>query len=321
MTTDGHILITGGAGFLGSHLAAYALSQGSHVTVMDDLSTGELRNIEKIRHHPHFRFLYTDVREEQHWTGPLDVIFNLASPASPPVYSADKIGCLTTNALGAHTVAQLAHVTGARLVQASTSEVYGDPLEHPQRETYLGNVNPVGPRSCYDEGKRYAEAYLTAHREEYGTDTGIVRIFNTYGPHMSPYDGRVISNLIHQALSGESLTVYGNGTQTRSFCYVDDLIRALWAMGESHHPGPINIGNPDEYTVGEIALEILHATGSSSGIEYRPLPPEDPTRRKPDITRAREVLNWFPETPLHVGLARTIEWHREVISRSQASKG
>lgn len=321
MNSPRHVVITGGAGFLGSHLASRALASGVRVTVVDNLSTGNLGNLRSQLDDRNLDFIQADVQDEKITSiggrGPIDVIFNLASPASPPVYSDARVNCLLTNALGVRNVATLAHKHGARLVQASTSEVYGDPEEHPQTERYLGNVNPVGPRSCYDEGKRYAEAYLAAHRHEQGTNTGIVRIFNTYGPNMSPHDGRVISGFVHQALTGEPLTVYGDGSQTRSFCYVSDLVEAIWKMGEIDHPGPINIGNPGEYTILDLARTVLDLTGSDSPIEYLPLPAEDPTRRRPDIARAGDVLGWRPTVNLREGLRRTIEWHLEMIEEGK----
>lgn len=318
----GQIVIAGGAGFLGSHLADYALREGYDVVVYDNLDTGSLSNIGHLfgSRSPGFTFIHGDVREPIEVSGPVSVVFNLASPASPPVYSADRLGCLQTNSVGAHHAAEFAMAKGARLVQASTSEVYGDPLAHPQVETDWGNVNPVGARSCYDEGKRYAEAFLAAARHEYGLDVGIARIFNTYGPRMHPEDGRVVSGFVRQALAGEPLTVYGDGTQTRSFCYVSDLVRGLWAMGQAlGEMGPINLGNPEERTIGDMAVIVRDLVGSSSEIVYEPLPSDDPTRRRPDITRAGELLHWGPEVPLEDGLREVVEWQASLAVAKEGS--
>lgn len=306
-------VITGGAGFLGSHLTDLILDQGHQVVVLDNLDTGRALNLRHRVGHPHLTFAHADVKQAITLDGPVDIVFNLASPASPPVYSAHRVNCLLTNALGVYQAARLALAKGARIVQASTSEVYGDPLNHPQLETDWGNVNPVGERSCYDEGKRYGEAMLMALRHEEGLNSGIVRIFNTYGPRMHPFDGRVISGFVRQALAGEPLTVYGDGSQTRSFCYVSDLVRGLWLMGNSTHPGPVNLGNPLEFSVLEMAGIIRSLTGSSSPIVHLPLPSDDPTRRRPAIGRAREALGWEPVIGMEEGLRNVIDWQRELL--------
>ena len=305
-------VITGGAGFLGGHLTDLILSQGHEVVAIDDLSTGSPENISHHLDNPAFSFREADVQQPLEVEGPVDIVFHLASPASPPVYSADRVNCLLTNSLGVYHAALLAQDQGARIVQASTSEVYGDPLHHPQVETDWGNVNPVGERSCYDEGKRYGEALLTALRLERGLNAGIVRIFNTYGPRMHPHDGRVISGFIRQALAGEALTVFGDGLQTRSFCYVSDLVRGLWLMGNSRHPGPINLGNPLEHTILDMAHYIRDLTGSTSEIVHQPLPSDDPTRRRPDIARAKKILDWEPTVGLEAGLQQVITWQRQL---------
>lgn len=307
-------VITGGAGFLGSHLCDLIMSQGHEVTVIDDLSTGSLENISQHLDDPRFSFIQADVREPLQVDGPVDIVFSLASPASPPVYSAARVDCMLTNSLGVLHAATLALEHGARLVQASTSEVYGDPLHHPQVESDWGNVNPIGERSCYDEGKRYAEALLTSMRHERQLNSGIVRIFNTYGPRMHPHDGRVISGFIRQAIHGEPLTVFGDGSQTRSFCYVSDLVRGLWLMGNSDHPGPVNLGNPLEHSVLEMAHYIRDLTSSTSGIVHEELPSDDPTRRRPQITLAKEVLGWEPTVGLEEGLQKVIGWQRSIFA-------
>lgn len=306
-----NILIAGGAGFIGSHLAEAHLSLGDHVVVVDNLSTGNTRNLGNLTKSENLDFCLADVRQELNGVPDLDVIYNLASPASPPAYQAGRTKCLQTNSIGVQNLAELAHSHQARLVQASTSEVYGSPLVHPQKEDYWGNVNPIGDRSCYDEGKRYAEAYLMAHKHEHDTNVGIVRIFNTYGPHMSPYDGRVISNFIRQSLQGEDMTIYGDGTQTRSFCFVSDLVRGLMLMGESTATGPVNLGNPTERTVLDAAEVIIKLTNSTSRVVKKPLPSDDPVKRKPDISAAQEILGWSPETPFIDGVRETIRWFNQ----------
>jgi dTDP-glucose 4,6-dehydratase len=303
------ILVTGGAGFLGSHLCDSLIGRGDSVVCIDDLSSGKRANIEHLEGSPRFEFIEASVVKPFDLDGRFHGVVHLASPASPPVYLAHPIFTLRTGSEGTRHAVEFAHTKGARFVLASTSEVYGDPLVHPQTENYWGNVNPAGPRSVYDEAKRYAEALTMAYRTALAANTGIVRIFNTYGPRMSPDDGRVVSNFIDQAIHSTPLTVFGDGSQTRSLCYVDDLVRGLEAMLDSTEPGPINLGNPTELTVLEIAELVRDLVGSSSIIEHHPLPQDDPTRRRPDITKARELLSWSPKVPVRVGITRTIEWH------------
>jgi UDP-glucuronate decarboxylase len=298
---------------LGSHLADRLLADGYDVIGVDNLFTGSKRNLEHLRDHPRFEFVRHDV------TFPLylevDLIFNLACPASPYWYQKDPVQTLKTSVHGAINMLGLAKRTGATIVQASTSEVYGDPAVSPQPESYWGNVNPIGPRSCYDEGKRAAETLFHDYRRQHGVDARIARIFNTYGPRMAANDGRVVSNFVVQALQGEALTIYGDGSQTRSFCFVDDLIEGLVRLGtlESAPDGPINLGNEREVTIAEIADLVLAMTGSSRGVERLPLPQDDPVRRRPDTARAREILGWEATVPLEVGLPSTIEYFRSVL--------
>lgn len=304
------VVVTGGAGFLGSHLCDALINRGDEVICVDNLASGSRDNIRHLEPSPQFLFSLHDIRYPIDVQGPVDVVANLASLASPPGYLRRPIFTLTTGADGTRNALDLARRKGARFVQASTSEVYGDPSVHPQVEEYWGNVNPVGPRSVYDEAKRYAEALITAYRKAYRVNTGIFRIFNTYGPRMHPDDGRVVTNFIKQALNDQPLTVYGDGSQTRSLCYVDDLIRGIVAMIDSTATGPINLGNPHEVTIRQIAEIVLELTDSTATITTKPLPVDDPTRRRPDITRAVAQLNWSPSVTLSDGLARTIEWHR-----------
>jgi dTDP-glucose 4,6-dehydratase len=313
------VLVTGGAGFLGSHLCDRLVTRGDNVVCLDDLSTGLLRNIEHLIDTPRFTFIEGTVLAPIDIAAKFDGVIHLASPASPPVYLARPIFTLRTGSEGTLNALEFACAKNARFVLASTSEVYGDPQIHPQAESYWGNVNPAGPRSVYDEAKRYAEALTTAFRTAHGADTGIVRIFNTYGPRMRPDDGRVVSSFIDQALRDAPLTVFGDGSQTRSLCYVDDLVRGLVLMLDSDEPGPINLGNPDELTVGEIAELIRELAGSSSQIELHPLPQDDPTRRKPDITLARARLGWSPQIAVRDGILRTIDWHSEELREELAS--
>ncbi|AHC27484.1 MULTISPECIES: UDP-glucuronic acid decarboxylase family protein [Mycobacteriaceae] len=313
------ILVTGGAGFLGSNLCTVLVGRGDTVFCIDDLSTGRRANLEHLFTSPQFTFIEDTVLEPISLTESVDGVVHLASPASPPAYLERPIFTLRTGSEGTRNALDFALAQSARFVLASTSEVYGDPLVHPQSEDYWGNVNPLGPRSVYDEAKRYAESLTTAYRTSHGVDTGIVRIFNTYGPGMRSDDGRVVTNFIDQALRCAPLTVFGDGSQTRSLCYVDDLVRGLVAMLDSHEQGPINLGNPTELTVHQIADLVAELVGSSSEIERHPLPEDDPTRRKPDITRARQVLGWNPEVDLRDGLARTIEWHIATMQEIRAS--
>ncbi|MEX6506189.1 UDP-glucuronic acid decarboxylase family protein [Jiella sp. M17.18] len=304
------ILVAGGAGFLGSHLCELLVGQGHHVTCVDNLATGSLRNVKALTGSNRFVILKQDICDPLPEGFMVDEIYNLACAASPPHYQADPVGTMMTCVVGTNNLLALAERCDARFLQASTSEVYGDPEQHPQREDYWGHVNPTGPRACYDEGKRAAETlcfdYLRAGR----ADVRVVRIFNTYGPRMRPDDGRIISNLVCQALSGEPLTIYGTGEQTRSFCYVSDLVRGLvQMMGAKDNPGgPVNFGNPGEFTINELAELVLKITGSTSELTLHPLPVDDPQRRRPDISRARELFGWQPEIPLVEGLRPTIDW-------------
>ena len=301
------VVVTGGAGFLGSHLCEALVLRGDTVVCVDDLSTGSLENIEHLSRLGCV-FIRADVTQSFEVDGPVDAVAHLASPASPPDYLRRPLETLAAGSRGTENALDLAARYGARFVLASTSEVYGDPLVHPQGEEYWGNVNPIGPRSVYDEAKRFAEALTVARRRAACANTGIVRIFNTYGPRMRPHDGRVVSSLIVQALAGEPLTVYGSGNQTRSFCYADDLVRGLMAMIDSAEPGPVNLGNPQERTIRELAELVREITGSRSPVEFRPLPQDDPTRRRPDISRARAVLGWSPQIAIEEGLRRTVQW-------------
>jgi dTDP-glucose 4,6-dehydratase len=304
------VLITGVAGFLGSHLADRFLAEGYAVVGMDNLITGSRRNIGHLVAHPRFEFIEHDVNRHIIVDGNLAGVLHFASPASPIDYLKYPIQTLKVGSLGTHNTLGLAKAKGARYFLASTSEVYGDPLEHPQRETYWGNVNPIGPRGVYDEAKRFAEAMTMAYHRTHGLDVRIARIFNTFGPAMRPHDGRVVSNFIRQALEGEPLTVYGDGSQTRSFCYVSDQIEGLYRLYISDASAPVNIGNPDELRVLDLAERVLGLAASSSPIVFRPLPQDDPQVRKPDITRARELLNWEPQVALDEGLLNTISYFR-----------
>ncbi len=304
----GRVVLTGGAGFLGSHICRRLLEAGDEVIVLDNLITGSLDNVADLTSNPSFTFVNHDVSNYIDVAGPVDAVLHFASPASPRDYLEHPIKTLKVGSLGTHNTLGLAKDKGARYFLASTSEVYGDPLEHPQKETYWGHVNPIGPRGVYDEAKRFAEAMTMAYHRAHGVDVRIVRIFNTYGERMRPLDGRVVSNFIVQGLAGKPLTVYGDGTQTRSFCYVDDEVRGLLALLDSDYVGPVNIGNPDEFTVLDLAKIVLEATGSSSEIVFEDLPVDDPTQRRPDITLAREVLGWQPTIDVRTGVARTVEW-------------
>jgi len=301
------VLVTGAAGFLGSHLTDRLLSQGDSVVGVDNLSTGNYENITHLTGDRRFRFEQRDICQPFD-PGPVDYVFNLASPASPPEYLRLAIETLRVGSVGVENALEIAAKYGAGFLHASTSECYGDPLQHPQTEAYWGNVNPVGPRSVYDEAKRYAEALVMAYHRYRGVDTHLVRIFNTYGPRLHPSDGRVISNLLMQALRGEPLTIYGDGKQTRSFCYVDDLIEGILRLSRSNEHLPVNIGNPTEFTILECAQTILEVTGSKSELRFEPLPQDDPTRRRPDITKARALLGWEPQISLKEGLVKSLEF-------------
>lgn len=306
-------LVTGGAGFLGSHLCEYLLAKGHQVIAMDNLITGTIANIEHLQCE-RFRFVKHDVTEYIYVAGKIDYVLHFASPASPLDYLQLPIQTLKVGALGTHKALGLAKEKGARFLLASTSEVYGDPLVHPQSEDYWGNVNPVGPRGVYDEAKRFAEALTMAYHRYHGVDTRIARIFNTYGPRMRPHDGRAIPTFIPQALRGEPITVFGDGSQTRSFCYVSDQIEGLYRLLMSDCVDPLNIGNPQELTVMELAETILRLTGSKSHIVRKPLPVDDPRVRQPDITKARQVLGWEPKIGLEEGLRLTIEWFKKRLA-------
>lgn len=306
------VLITGAAGFLGSHLCDRFIAEGYHVIGMDNLITGNLNNIEHLFHLERFEFYNHDVSKFVHVSGELDYILHFASPASPIDYLKIPIQTLKVGSLGVHNCLGLAKAKNARILIASTSEVYGDPLVHPQREDYWGNVNPVGPRGVYDEAKRFQEAITMAYHTFHGLETRIVRIFNTYGPRMRLNDGRVLPAFIGQALRGEDLTVFGDGFQTRSFCYVDDLVEGIYRLLLSDYAYPVNVGNPDEITIQEFAEEIIKLTGTDQKIVNKPLPKDDPTRRQPDITKAKELLKWEPKVSRQKGLAITYNYFRSL---------
>ena len=307
------VVVTGGAGFLGSHISTALLDRGDEVVAVDNLSTGRVQNIEHLFGHDGFQFVRHDVSEYLWVPGEVDAVLHFASPASPRDYLEMPIQTLKVGSLGTHNGLGLAKDKGARFLLASTSEVYGDPQVHPQTEDYWGHVNPVGPRGVYDEAKRFAEAISMAYARTHGMAVRIVRIFNTYGPRLRSQDGRVVSNFIDQALKGEPLTIYGDGSQTRSFCYVDDEVRGFLALLDSDLEGPCNIGNPDEFTVRELADLVIEITGSSSEIVHEELPVDDPAKRRPDITRARTELGWEPQVQLREGIERTVAWFREEL--------
>ncbi len=306
------VVVTGGAGFLGSHLCEALLDRGDQVVCLDNFLTGNPGNVAHLMGRKGFRILDCDVTDFVHVPGKVDLVLHFASPASPVDYLKLPIHTLKVGAVGTWHALGLAKEKGARFVLASTSEVYGDPQVHPQPEDYWGHVNPIGPRGVYDEGKRYGEALSTAYRLSEGVDSGIVRIFNTYGPRMRPHDGRAIPTFIRQALLGEPLTVAGDGSQTRSVCYVDDLVRGILAFASTGHPGPVNLGNPAEMSVRRIAEDVVAATGSRSEITFVDLPVDDPKVRQPDTTRARELLGWHPQVAWEDGLELTVRWFREV---------
>jgi UDP-glucuronate decarboxylase len=310
------VLVTGGAGFLGSHLVDALVERGNHVIAADNLTTGDPLNLSHFRGNENFHFMLHDVVDPINVE--VDQIFNLACPASPIHYQHDAIKTAKTSALGALNLLDLAIRNQARIFQASTSEVYGDPLVHPQKETHWGNVNPVGIRSCYDEGKRFAETVFFDYWRRYNVEIKVGRIFNTYGPRMHPHDGRVVSNFIVQALAGQPLTIYGTGQQTRSFCYVDDLVDAILGLMDTSVDvtGPMNIGNPNEFTMQQLAEMVVELTGAKSKIEYRPLPQDDPKQRCPDITMARDTMDWAPKVQLREGLAKTIAYFEERLRQN-----
>ena len=307
-------LVTGGAGFLGSHLCDRLLAEGHSVIALDNLYTGSERNIAHLRERDDFEFVLHDLVEPIRLD--VDWVFNLACPASPVHYQYNPVKTVKTSVMGTLNMLGLAKRTGARILQASTSEVYGDPTEHPQREEYWGHVNPIGPRSCYDEGKRVAETLMMDYHRQHKIDIRIIRIFNTYGPRMAEGDGRVISNFVVQALRGETLTVYGDGTQTRSFCYVDDLISGMVALMKYAEPNahePVNVGSQDERSMLDVVNTLGEILGRKMDVKFDPLPHDDPVRRKPDITRAKQRLGWSPQTSLHDGLSRTVEYFKSIV--------
>ncbi len=307
------VLITGAAGFLGSHLTDRFIRDGHHVVGLDNFITGNPDNIAHLMGNERYEFIRHNISTYTYVAGPLDGVLHFASPASPVDYLEHPIATLKVGALGTHNALGLARAKNARFFLASTSEVYGDPLVHPQTEAYWGNVNPVGPRGCYDEAKRFAEAMTMAYHRYHGVDTRIVRIFNTYGPRMRPRDGRVVSNFIVQALTGEPLTIYGDGSQTRSFCYVSDEIEGIYRLFMLGDSEPTNVGNPNEFTVRQLAELVVELTGTASKIETRPLPTDDPKVRQPDISRARSLLGWEPTVSLRDGVQRTIEYFKSVL--------
>jgi UDP-glucuronate decarboxylase len=307
------ILVTGGAGFLGSHLCDRLVAQGHHVLCVDNYFTGSKKNVEHLLSNPNFEIIRQDICIPLYVE--VDEIYNLACPASPYYYQLDPIQTMKTSVIGAFNMLGLAKRTGARILQASTSECYGDPEVHPQPETYWGNVNPIGIRSCYDEGKRAAETLFMDYHRKHGVDTRIMRIFNTYGPRMNPNDGRVVSNFIVQALRGEDITMYGNGTQTRSFCYFEDNLDGMMALMayDGKLPTPVNIGNPGEFSMLELAEKVIQMTGTTSKIVFQDLPQDDPKQRKPDIAKAKELLDWQPTIRLEEGLQKTIDYFHNIV--------
>jgi dTDP-glucose 4,6-dehydratase len=317
--TPRRVLVTGGAGFLGSHLCDALLAEGCSVLAVDNLLTGRIANLDHLRHEPRFEFLEADVCESFD-PGPVDLVLHFASPASPIDYSVHGIPTLRVGSQGTFNTLEIARRHNARFLFASTSECYGDPLEHPQKESYWGHVNPVGPRSVYDEAKRFSEAVTMAYRRYHNVNTGIVRIFNTYGPRMQINDGRVVPNFMKQALLGQDLTVYGDGSQTRSFCYVSDEIDGILRLARSSEPMPVNIGNPDEFTILECAHRVLEVTDSKSNIVYQELPADDPKQRCPDISKAKALLGWEPKIDLITGLTKSLEYFRSVVERPAPSR-
>jgi len=312
-----NIIVTGGAGFLGSHLCEYLIKKGEKVICIDNLFTGNLKNLENIKDHPNFEFIQHDIIDPIFFEGrEIDQIYNLACPASPIQYQINPVRTIKANTIGVINVLGIAKKHKARIFQASTSEVYGDPLEHPQTESYRGNVNTIGERACYDEGKRVAETLFFDYHREHGVEIRVARIFNTYGPRMYENDGRVVSNFIVQALNNKPITIYGTGEQTRSFCYVDDLIEAIYRiMNKENITGPINIGNPDEFTMIKLADKVIKITGSKSKIVFEKLPSDDPKKRKPDISLAKEIIEWEPKVNLDEGLVQTVKYFKKVLNK------
>ncbi len=311
------IIVTGGAGFIGSHLIKRLLDRGDTVICVDNFFTGQRKNIEQFLHNPNFSLIEHDIVHPLEGVE-ADQIYNLACPASPVHYQFNPIKTVKTSTIGMINMLGLAKRCGARILQASTSEVYGDPHEHPQKETYWGNVNTIGPRSCYDEGKRVAETLCMDYHREHGLDIRIIRIFNTYGPNMHPEDGRVVSNFIVEALANKPITIYGDGTQTRSFCYVDDLVNGIMAMmDQDGFIGPVNLGNPTEFSMKELAEKVIALTGTKSEITTMPLPQDDPKQRQPDISVAKEKLDWEPTINLEEGLKKTIEYFKSLLTQSK----
>jgi len=310
------VLVAGGAGFVGSHLVEALLNNGDRVICVDNFVTGSRKNVAPWLHNANFELIEHDVNERINLEDEVNEVYNLACPASPVHYQKDPVFTLSTSVIGTKNLLEFAKERGARFLQASTSEVYGDPLEHPQKETYWGNVNPIGVRACYDEGKRAAETFCSDFRRKKEVDASIVRIFNTYGPRMAMNDGRVISNFIVQALQGEPITIYGDGSHTRSFQYIDDLIKGMILMMRKGIDGPINLGNPDEHTILELAEKIIELTSSGSYLKYEQLPGDDPVRRNPDISKARDLLGWNPQVGWNDGLKRTIEYFSSELNKS-----
>jgi len=312
------VVVTGGAGFIGSHLCRALLARGDQVTAIDNLLTGSIVNIEELFGNPDFTFVRHDVSQYVHVPGRVDAVLHFASPASPADFERIPIQILKVGSLGTLHMLGVAKEKGARFLLASTSEVYGDPQVHPQPETYWGHVNPIGPRGVYDEAKRFAEAMTFAYHRAHGVDVRVARIFNTYGPRMRPDDGRLVTNLLVQGLTGRPMTIYGDGNQTRSFCYIDDEVRGLLALLDSDYVGPVNIGNPNEYTVAEFAQIAREVTGELSEIVHEPLPVDDPMQRQPDITLAKSLFGWTPQVELRDGLERTASYFREVLAAEGA---
>ncbi len=317
--SKGRVLVTGGAGFIGSHLCDALLADGYSVVAMDNLLTGRLSNLDALRKDARFEFVQQDVSEPFD-SGPVEYVFHFASPASPVDYAAHGIPTLKVGSLGTFNSLEVAKKYGAGFFLASTSECYGDPLEHPQKETYWGHVNPIGPRSVYDEAKRFAEAATMAYLRYHNVNTHIVRIFNTYGPRMQINDGRVIPNFMRQALRGEGLTIYGDGSQTRSFCYVDDEVEGILRLSRSEEHTPVNIGNPNEFTILECAQRVLTVTGSKSQLRYEALPVDDPKQRRPDIGKAKRLLGWEPKVDLESGLRKSLEYFRQAVAAEVPSR-